>query len=177
MKKNIEVLILSILLSLLAAGCKKEGGLYIEGKKLSFTELENDISEFYSKFASDAWNKKISVTDKTSEETDAELIKYTDLEGNVLRYEIVIYGETGKVTLDYYFIKDYIYVKILSEYYTFPINASEENMPYVLYRTFQEGIIYKEDIYKLEGKSLVKSNVKDMGLPYTSLAEIEKTLK
>jgi len=33
-------------------------------------------------------------------------------------------------------------------------------MPYVLYRTFQEGIIYKEDIYKLEGKSLVKSNVK-----------------
>jgi len=43
---------------------------------------------------------------------------------------------------------------------SFPINASEENMPYVLYRTFQEGIIYKEDIYKLEGKSLVKSNVK-----------------
>ena len=177
MKKNNEVLILIILLSLLAAGCKKEGGLYIEGKKLSFVELENDISEFYSKFASDAWNKKISVTDKTSEETDAELIKYTDLEGNVLRYEIVIYGETGKATLDYYFIKDYIYVKILSEYYTFPINASEENMPYVLYRTFQEGIIYKEDIYKLEGKSLVKSNVKDMGLRYTSLAEIEKTLK
>ena len=177
MKKNIEVLILIILLSLLAAGCKKEGGLYIEGKKLSFVELENDISEFYSKFAADAWNKKISVTDKTSEETDAELIKYTDLEGNVLRYEIVIYGETGKVTLDYYFIKDYIYVKILSEYYTFPINASEENMPYVLYRTFQEGIIYKEDIYKLEGKSLVKSNVKDMGLRYNSLAEIEKILK
>ena len=166
-----------ILLSLLAAGCKREGGLYIEGKKISFTELENDISEFYSKFAADAWNKKISVTDKTSEETDAELIKYMDLEGNVLRYEIVIYSETGKATLDYYFIKDYIYVKILSEYYTFPINASEESMPYVLYRTFQEGIIYKEDIYKLEGKSLVKSNVKDMGLPYTSLAEIEKTLK
>ena len=166
-----------ILLSLLAAGCKREGGLYIEGKKISFTELENDISEFYSKFAADAWNKKISVTDKTSEETDAELIKYMDLEGNVLRYEIVIYSETGKATLDYYFIKDYIYVKILSEYYTFPINASEENMPYVLYRTFQEGIIYKEDIYKLEGKSLVKSNVKDMGLRYTSLAEIEKTLK
>ena len=177
MKKNIEVLILIILLSLLAAGCKKEGGLYTEGKKLSFAELENDISEFYSKFAADAWNKKISVTDKTSEETDDELIKYTDLEGNVLRYEIVIYVETGKATLDYYFIKDYIYVKRLSEYYTFPINASEENMPYVLYRNFQEGVIYKEDIYKLEGKSLVKSNVKDMGLPYTSLAEIEKTLK
>ena len=172
MKKNIEVLILIILLSLLAAGCKKEGGLYTEGKKLSFAELENDISEFYSKFAADAWNKKISVTDKTSEETDDELIKYTDLEGNVLRYEIVIYGETGKATLDYYFIKDYIYVKRLSEYYTFP-----SNVPYVLYRNFQEGVIYKEDIYKLEGKSLVKSNVKDMGLPYTSLAEIEKTLK
>lgn len=177
MKKSIKVLILITLLSLLAVGCKREGGLYIEGKKLSFTELENDISEFYSKFAADAWNKKISITDKTSEETDAELIRYTDLEGNVLRYEIVMYGETSKATLDYYFIKDYIYVKRLNEHYTFPINASEENMPYVLYRTFQEGIIYKEDIYKLEGKSLVKSNVKDMELPYTSLAEIEKTLK
>ena len=177
MKKNIKVLMLIVLFALLASGCNNEGGLYIEGKKLSFVELENDISEFYSKFAADAWNKKISVTNTTSEEIDAELIKYADLEGDVLRYEIVMYGETGKSTLDYYFIKDYIYVKKLSEYYTFPINASEENMPYVLYRTFQEGIIYKEDIYKLEGKSLVKSNVKDMGLRYTSLAEIEKTLK
>ena len=63
MKKSIKVLILITLLSLLAAGCKREGGLYIEGKKLSFTELNNDISEFYSKFAADAWNKKISVID------------------------------------------------------------------------------------------------------------------
>ena len=44
MKKNIEVLILIILLSLLAAGCKNEGGLYIDGKKLSFAELDNDIN-------------------------------------------------------------------------------------------------------------------------------------
>ena len=107
---------------------------------------------------------------------DGEVIKYIDANNKVLRCTVIIYGESEKLTSDYYFIEDYIYVTMLDEYYTYPIYYSYNRPADIMYKTFEEKIIYEGMIYELVNGEFVKTNIKDIKIPYTSLQEINKAI-
>ena len=90
--------------------------------------------------------------------------------------DVIIYGESEKLTSDYYFIEDYIYVTMLDEYYTYPIYYSYNRPADIMYKTFEEEIIYEGMIYELVNGEFVKTNIKDIKIPYTSLQEINKAI-
>lgn len=159
MKKVIYILIVYCILSITACG----KNAFINNKKIDIGNVQSSISEYYDELTSKYLQGKITVTNKALIGRDGELTRYTDESGNILRYTLLLYGETGKTTCDYYFITGYIYVNVLNENYICPIY---ERTPYTLYRTLKEGVIYKNTIYRFENGKAIESNLKDIGLLY-----------
>ena len=92
------------------------------------------------------------------------------------RCTVIIYGEDEKSTLEYYFIDGYTYVTILKEYYAYPIYYSYNRSIDIMYRTFDEVVIYDSMIYKLVNGEFIKKNIEDIKMPYTSLQEINEAI-
>ena len=174
MKNNIKFLSLFLVLCILITGCVNSA--FGDSKKINTEDIRSNINEFYGKFSYDYLKEKIIVVNKDIIGLDGEVIKYIDANNKVLRCTVIIYGESEKLTSDYYFIEDYIYVTMLDEYYTYPIYYSYNRPADIMYKTFEEKIIYEGMIYELVNGEFVKTNIKDIKIPYTSLQEINKAI-
>lgn len=158
-KKIIYILLLSCVL---ITGCEKN-------KKIDIDKVQSSVNEYYDEFRAGYLRGEIAVTNKPLIGRDGEITRYTDKNGNILRYTLVICGETGKILYEYYFMKEYIYINILDENYTSPIY---EKTPYILYRTLKEGVVYKNTIYRLENGEAIESDARTMGLFYKTEEEL-----
>lgn len=174
MKNNIKFLSLFLVLCILITGCVNSA--FGDSKKINTEDIRSNINEFYGKFSDDYLKEKIIVVNKDIIGLDGEVIKYIDANNKVLRCTVIIYGESEKLTSDYYFIEDYIYVTMLDEYYTYPIYYSYNRPVDIMYRTFDEAVIYDGKIYKLVNGEFIKKNIEDVKMPYTSLHEINEAI-
>lgn len=172
MKNNIKFISLFFALCILITGCMDS----VFTKKINTDNIKSTVNEFYKKFSTDYLNEEITVVNKDIIGRDGEVVKYIDTNNKVLRCTVIIYGEDEKSTSDYYFIEGYIYVTILKEYYTYPIYYSYNRPVDIMYRTFDEAVIYDGKIYKLVNGEFIKKNIDDVKMPYTSLHEINKAI-
>ena len=172
MKSNIKFLSLSFVLCVLITGCMDSSF----NKKINIDNIKSDISGFYKKFSTDYLDEEITVVNKDIIGRDGEVVKYIDTNNKVSRCTVIIYGEDEKSTSKYYFIDGYIYVTTLKEYYTYPIYYSYNRTIDIMYRTFDEAVIYDGKIYKLVNGEFIKKNIDDVKMPYTSLHEINEVI-
>ena len=103
MKKIIYILLLSCVL---ITGCSKN--TFVNNKKIDIDKVQSNVNEYYDEFTAGYLRGEIAVTNKPLIGRDGEITRYTDKNGNTLRYTLVICGETGKVLYEYYFVKEYI---------------------------------------------------------------------
>ena len=143
-------------------------------KKININNIKSDISGFYKKFSTDYLDEEITVVNKDIIGRDGEVVKYIDTNNKVSRCTVIIYGEDEKSTSEYYFIDGSIYVTTLKEYYTYPIYYSYNRPIDIMYRTFDEAVIYDGMIYELVNGEFIKKNIEDIKIPYTSLQEINE---
>ena len=143
-------------------------------KKINIDNINSDISGFYKKFSTDYLDEEITVVNKDIIGRDGEVVEYIDTNNKVSRCTVIIYGEDEKSTSEYYFIDGYIYVTTLKEYYTYPIYYSYNRPIDIMYRTFDEAVIYDGMIYELVNGEFIKKNIEDIKIPYTSLQEINE---
>lgn len=172
MKSNIKFPVLFLVLCILITGCMDSSF----NKKININNIESDINGFYKKFSTDYLNEEITVVNKNIIGWDGEVVKYIDANNKVSRCTVIIYGEDEKSTLEYYFIDGYTYVTILKEYYAYPIYYSYNRSIDIMYRTFDEVVIYDSMIYKLVNGEFIKKNIEDIKMPYTSLQEINEAI-
>ncbi len=135
----------------------------VNAKKVDIADIQSSVDEYYDEFTDEYSRGEITVTNKELVGRDGEITRYVDKNGNILRYTLLLYGETGKVEYDYYFIKEYIYVNIFAEQYVCPVY---EKKTYTLYRTLKEGVIYGNTLYKFEKGKAIESEDEDFGLLY-----------
>ena len=170
MKSNIKFPGLFLVLCILITGCMDSSF------NKNINNIESDINGFYKKFSTDYLNEEITVVNKDIIGWDGEVVKYIDANNKVSRCTVIIYGEDEKSTSEYYFIDGYTYVTILKEYYTYPIYYSYNRPIYIMYRTFDEIVIYDSMLYKLVNGEFIKKNIEDIKMPYTSLQEINEAI-
>nr|WP_314505649.1 hypothetical protein [uncultured Lachnoanaerobaculum sp.] len=168
MKRDYRLLI--IFICMFIAGCARLKNI----DSINAKKIKNEVDEYYSKFSAQSMLGNIKTVNKLSTEWDGEITKYIDKEDKVCRCSIVVFGETGRSTSEYWFLDKYIYVEELKEYYSYPIYIDYTRPVDVLYRTFNEYIIYKGEVYLLEGGHFKKAEDK---LPVSSLEEIDKAME
>ena len=168
MKRNYRFLIICVCIFIVGcAGLKSGDG--INAKK-----IKKELDEYYSKFSGQSMIGNIKTVNKTATEWDGEITKYIDKENKVCRCSIAVFGETGRSTSEYWFLDKYIYVEKLEEYYSYPVYIDYTRPVDVLYRTLNEYIIYKGEVYLLEGEHFKKTEDK---LPVNSFEEIDKAME
>ena len=172
MKSNIKFPGLFLVLCILISGCMDSSF----NKKININNIKSDLNGFYKKFSTDYLNEEITVVNKDIIGWDGEVVKYIDANNKVSRCTVIIYGEDEKSTSEYYFIDGYTYVTILKEYYTYPIYYSYNRPVDIMYRTFDEAVIYDGKTYKLVNGEFIKKNIEDVKMPYTSLHEINEAI-
>ena len=172
MKNNIKFISLFFALCILITGCMDS----VFTKKINTDNIKSTVNEFYRKFSTDYLNEEITVVNKDIIGWDGEVVKYIDTNNKVSRCTVIIYGEDEKSTSEYYFIDGYIYVTTLKEYYTYPIYYSYNRPIDIMYRTFDEAVIYDGKIYKLVNGEFIKKDIDDVKMPYTSLHEINEAI-
>ena len=160
MKSNIKFPGLFLVLCILISGCMNSSF----NKKININNIKSDL------------NEEITVVNKDIIGWDGEVVKYIDANNKVSRCTVIIYGEDEKSTSEYYFIDGYTYVTILKEYYTYPIYYSYNRPIYIMYRTFDEVVIYDSMLYKLVNGEFIKKNIEDIKMPYTSVQEINEAI-
>ena len=174
MKNNIKFSSLFLILCILITGCVNLA--FKDSKKINAEDVRKNINEFYGKFSSDYLKETIIVVNKDIIGWDGEVTTYIDANNKVLRCTVIIYREVGRWTSDYYFIEGYVYVTMLNEYYSYPIYYSYNRPIDIMYRTFEEEIIYEGMVYDLVNGEFIKTNIEDIKVPYTSLQEINKAI-
>ena len=142
---------------------------FVNNKKIDIADIRSSVSEYYDELADGYLRGEITVTNKELIGRDGEITRYLDKNGNILRYTLLLYGETGKAIYDYYFIKEYIYVNVLDEKYICPVY---EKTTYTLYRTLKEGVIYGETLYRFENGRAIESELEELGLFYRTEEEL-----
>ena len=168
MKRDYRFLI--IFICIFIAGCARLKNI----DSINAKKIKNELDEYYSKFSAQSMLGNIKTVNKLSTEWDGEITKYIDKENKVCRCSIVVFGETGRSTSEYWFLDKYIYVEELREYYSYPIYIDYTRPVDILYRTLNEYIIYKDKVYLLEGGYFKKTENK---LPVNSLEEIDKAME
>ena len=168
MKKIIYILLLSCIL-MISSG----KNTFVNNKEINITDIRSSIGEYYDELTDGYLRGEIIVTNKELTGRDGEITRYVDKNGNILRYTLLLYGETGKAIYDYYFIKEYIYVNVLDEKYMCPVY---EKTTYTLYRTLKEGVIYGNLLYKFEKGEAIESELEDLGLLYRTEEELSNLI-
>ena len=97
MKRNYRFLIICVCIFIVGcAGLKSGDG--INAKK-----IKKELDEYYSEFSAQSMLGNIKTVNKLSTEWDGEITKYIDKENKVCRCSIVVFGETGRSTSEYWF--------------------------------------------------------------------------
>ncbi len=94
--------------------------------------------------------------------------KYVDSKGNVIRYNLVIYGETGKMIIDYYVLDDIkLYVVELYETYSSPILGIGGSD--ILSYDMKKYIVDGNDVYYLDdvAKNIIDTNQEEANVYMT----------
>lgn len=122
-------------------------------------EIDNYMLQFISAYSATG-NLKIERYDYIFSDSSegSEIKRYIENNGNVLRFRIIYYGETGKREDNYYLLNGYMYCTSLKEFYGGSITQTDAE---VLYRTFDEGIMIGKNFYQLDtntGKYIEKDN-------------------
>lgn len=78
-------------------------------------------------------------------ENGATIIKYSDLSGNTLRYELHYYGETGNRTVNYYLCENFYWISSQMNYYSSQI--FKPDYLNVLYSEMDNWIVMGETVY------------------------------
>ena len=177
-------LILMILLILLLSGCKQSlaemksesentDALSENDGELLSDDIKKEISDYFNQFMTEYMLPKEIDIDKRALEGESteggEIVRYKNSNGLIIRYRLTYYGEMGVATMNYYFLKDFIYYSDLLEYYSSPIYMGETD---ILYRELKEGVIIKGICYQYDGISNTYSNIDVIEIPYNSLAEL-----
>jgi len=97
-----------------------------------------------------------------------ELTVYRNDKGEDIRYQIQLYGETGRSVTDYYLCEHFIYVNEEKEYYSSQMLA--ENYDDVLYRKTTDWIILEDGIYLLQDNGEMKI---EEDAPFYSIEEVK----
>ena len=77
----------------------------------------------------------------------ADIIKYSDLSGNCLRYELHYYGETGNRTVNYYMCEDFYWINDQRNHYSSWIYHPEYSN--VLYSEVANWIVMYGTVYSM----------------------------
>ena len=144
-------------------------------------DIEQEIDEYrmhfielYTSNAMEETEDRISIEEKEIDYGDngepATLIKYTDLSGAKLRYQLQFYGETGRSCIDYYLCKDFVLITRKNDYYSsWVLTAGYSD---VLYSTIENWIVIDENVYVLHGDGELEK-IEKTQLEVPMLEEIE----
>lgn len=137
-------------------------------------EIETYMEDFVSSYMSEicGGDQKILMQTKDIYVDDfgypVELTVYRNDKEEDIRYQIQLYGETGRSVTDYYLCEHFIYVNEEKEYYSSQILT--ENYNDVLYRKTTDWIILEDEIYLLLDSGEMK--IED-DAPFYSIEEVK----
>lgn len=115
--------------------------------------IETYMEEFVGMYMSEicGGDKKVFMQSKEVYADDSgepiELTVYKNDQGEDIRYQVQLYGETGSSVTDYYLCEDFIYVNQEKIYYSSRILAL--NYDDVLYRETTDWVILDDTVYEL----------------------------
>ena len=138
-------------------------------------EYRTNFIELYTSTAMEETESQINIEEMETDFGDngepATLIKYTDSSGEVLRYQLQFYGETGQCSIDYYLCKDFVLISRKNDYYSsWVLTAGYSD---VLYSTIENWIITDEDACILHSNGELEK-IEKTQLEVPMLEEIEK---
>ena len=130
--------------------------------------------ELYTSNAMEETEDRINIEEMEIDYGDngetATLIKYTDLLGEKLRYQLQFYGETGRSSIDYYLCKDFVLISRKYDYYSSWVLTVDYSD--VLYSTIENWIVIDENVYILHSDGELEK-IEKTQLKAPSLDEIE----
>ena len=147
----------------------------------NLSDIEQEIEEYrmhfielYTSNAMEETEDRINIEEMEIDYGDngepATLIKYTDLSGEKLRYQLQFYGETGRCSIDYYLCKDFLLISKKYDYYSSWVLTADYSD--VLYSTIDNWVVIDENTYILHSDGeLEKIEKTQLGAPM--LEEIE----
>lgn len=147
-------------------------------------DIEQEIEEYrmhfielYTSNAMEETEDRINIEEMEIDYGDngepATLIKYTDLSGGKLRYQLQFYGETGRSSIDYYLCKDFVLISRKNDYYSSWVLTADYSD--VLYSTIENWIVIDENVYILHSDGELEK-IEKTQLEAPALEEIEAGL-
>ena len=147
----------------------------------NLSDIEQEIDEYrmhfielYTSNAMEETEDRINIEEMEIDYGDngepATLIKYTDLSGEKLRYQLQFYGETGRSSIDYYLCKDFVLISRKNDYYSSWVLTADYSD--VLYSTIENWIMIDENVYILHSDSELEK-IEKTQLEAPALEEIE----
>lgn len=117
------------------------------------SEIEEYIQRFVSLYTSNALEDtqdQMIIEERgffADNESKVNIIKYSDLSGNCLRYELHYYGETGNRTVNYYLCENFYWISDQKNYYSsWHLNPEYLN---ILYSEVDNWIVINEKTYHM----------------------------
>lgn len=100
----------------------------------------------------------------------ATFTRFLDNNDTVLRYNIIFYGEMGRLETDYYLTDSGVYYSCLDEDYNWPMYMENSE---VWFRSLNQGLLKDGICYRYDDMKEEFRPSDQVKLPYYSLAEIE----
>ncbi len=152
-----------------------------EAAETNLPDIEQEIEEYrmhfielYTSNAMEETEDRINIEEMEIDYGDngepATLIKYTDLSGEKLRYQLQFYGETGRSSIDYYLCKDFVLISRKYDYYSSWVLTADYSD--VLYSTIENWIVMDENVYFLHSDGELEK-IEKTQLEAPTLEEIE----
>ena len=101
----------------------------------SFNTYESKINDYKNNYSSLMYNDGISVSEKDFPGYSAEggKVKQYTADGKIIRYELILAGESGQRTVNLYILDEFIFVIDLTNEYDIPlITKQKSNLDYQL---------------------------------------------
>ena len=152
-KVNRIKFLLTLMLALALAGCAPQETEESQKTEIDVQQgIETYMEEFVGMYMSEicGGDQKVFMQSKEVYADDfggpIELTVYKNDQGEDIRYQVQLYGETGSSVTDYYLCEDFIYVNQEKNYYSSRILAL--NYDDVLYRETTDWIILDDTVYE-----------------------------
>lgn len=146
--------LLIVMLTLACIGCAQQETEESQKTEIDVTQgIEAYMEEFVGMYMSEicGGDQKVFMQSKEVYADDfggpIELTVYKNDQGEDIRYQVQLYGETGSNVTDYYLCEDFIYVNQEKIYYSSRILAL--NYDDVLYRETTDWVILDDTVYEL----------------------------
>ena len=156
------------------AGTEEEAEMNLPNIGQEIEEYRMHFVELYTSNAMEDTEDRINIEEMEIDYGDngepATLIKYTDLSGEKLRYQLQFYGETGRCSIDYYLCESFVLISKKNDYYSSWVLTADYSD--VLYSTIENWIVIEENVYVLHSHGeLERIEKTQLGAP--ALEEIE----